>query len=263
MNYEGTKFSKSKNIGIFGDNVQSTGIPSEVWRYYLLSMRPEVSDTDFRWDDFQAKNNNELLSNLGNLINRVLVFSFKNFNGKVPKFNPEKLTKDEDLKFLKDLLKSFNEYISLQKKPQIKDALRVLMEISTLGNGYLQLTAPWNLLKKNTPQYDEERAQTLFYVFMSLIRFIGALAEPFIPSFSAKLYEIMNIKYEGKELTVIKTVLDYIEANKGKEETFLYNCKLIEEEHSFNQPHPLFKKISDNEIKEFKNKFGTAESAAK
>ncbi|MCQ2820385.1 MAG: methionine--tRNA ligase [archaeon] len=261
LNYEGTKFSKSKNIGVFGDQVQSTGIPPEVWRYYLLSMRPEVSDTDFRWDEFQAKNNNELLNNMGNLFNRVLVFINKNFEGKVPKFTPEKFTKEEDIKFLKDLLGLFNQYINYQNKTCIKDALRILMEISALGNGFLQLTTPWTLLKKNSPQFDEERASTLFYVFVALCRLIGALAEPFIPSFSAKFYEIMNIKYEGKELTVFKTVLDYIEANKGKEETFLINCGLIEEGHSINTPHPLFKKISDKEIQEFKAKFGTAESA--
>jgi methionyl-tRNA synthetase len=71
LNYEKTKFSKSNSVGVFGDHAESTGIPSEVWRYYLISNRPETSDTDFKWDDFVAKNNNELLANLGNLVNRV------------------------------------------------------------------------------------------------------------------------------------------------------------------------------------------------
>ena len=60
--YEKTKFSKSKGIGVFGDQAESTGVPSEVWRYYLLANRPETSDTDFKWDDFIARNNNELLA---------------------------------------------------------------------------------------------------------------------------------------------------------------------------------------------------------
>lgn len=260
LNYEGTKFSKSKNIGVFGDSVQSTGIAPEIWRYYLLSMRPEVSDTDFKWDDFQAKNNNELLSNLGNLLNRVLVFTQKNFQSKIPKFVEAKFNKEEDKKLLADLLPLFKQYIDLMEKTSLKDALRTLMEISSLANGYMQLTAPWNLLKKNAETYDLERAQTIFNVLLKLIRLIGALAEPFMPSFSAKLYEIMNIKYEGKELTTIKTILDYLEANKGKEETFLLNCGLLNEELTINTPHPLFKKITDQEIADFKSKFGTGET---
>ncbi len=68
------KFSKSNNTGVFGDNAIETGIPCEVWRYYLLINRPESQDTIFLWSDFLAKNNNELLANLGNFSNRILKF---------------------------------------------------------------------------------------------------------------------------------------------------------------------------------------------
>lgn len=56
--------------GVFGNDVMDTGIPAEVWRYYLLANRPEASDTDFKWADLAARNNNELLKNLGNFVNR-------------------------------------------------------------------------------------------------------------------------------------------------------------------------------------------------
>lgn len=68
------KFSKTRQTGVFGDDAIKTGIPSEVWRYYLLINRPETSDTTFLWSDFMAKNNNELLANLGNFSNRCLKF---------------------------------------------------------------------------------------------------------------------------------------------------------------------------------------------
>ncbi|CAI7790819.1 unnamed protein product [Closterium sp. NIES-54] len=101
LNYEGGKFSKSRGVGVFGNDAQDTGIPVEVWRYYLLTNRPErasghgdscggvalryylltnrpeVSDTVFTWADLQAKQNNELLKNLGNFINRTLAFLAK------------------------------------------------------------------------------------------------------------------------------------------------------------------------------------------
>ena len=56
---EDGKFSKSRGVGVFGDNAMDTGIPAETWRYYLLSNRPEASDSAFSWPDFAAKNNDE------------------------------------------------------------------------------------------------------------------------------------------------------------------------------------------------------------
>lgn len=80
LNYEDDKFSKTRGIGVFGDNIVDSGIPSEVIRYYLLINRPEKSDTVFTWSDFGMKNNNELLPNIGNLVNRALKFVYKNFD---------------------------------------------------------------------------------------------------------------------------------------------------------------------------------------
>jgi methionyl-tRNA synthetase len=55
LNYENQKFSKSRGVGVFGDEAASTGIPSDIWRFYLLYMRPETHDTMFSWDDFMNK----------------------------------------------------------------------------------------------------------------------------------------------------------------------------------------------------------------
>ena len=84
LNYEDGKFSKSKNTGVFGDQAKDTGIPSEVWRFYLLSNRPEQSDSAFYWDDLADKNNNELLKNLGNFVNRCLAFVYNRMDATVP-----------------------------------------------------------------------------------------------------------------------------------------------------------------------------------
>ena len=50
LNYEGGKFSKSKGVGVFGTNARDTGIDPDIWRYYLLSRRPETSDAEFKWE---------------------------------------------------------------------------------------------------------------------------------------------------------------------------------------------------------------------
>jgi len=70
LNYEDGKFSKSRGTGVFGDQVKSTQIESDIFRFYLSYIRPETQDSTFSWDDLMSKNNSELLNNLGNFINR-------------------------------------------------------------------------------------------------------------------------------------------------------------------------------------------------
>ena len=254
LNYEKTKFSKSNGVGVFGDMAGSTGIPSEVWRYYLLSNRPETSDTDFKWDDFIARNNNELLANLGNLVNRILVFTEKNFNGKVPKFHEEKIDNTEK-EFFNNVIDKFKAYVKAMSGAEIREGVKLFMEISSLGNTYLQVTQPWTLLKKKEITYDLNKAETIFYILNAFLRFIGALAEPFMPSFSAKLYEIMNIKYEGNSLKILEIINDFIEKKTDDSYLFLVKTNLIEEGKSINKPKPLFKEITDEENNAFKERF--------
>ena len=254
LNYEKTKFSKTNGIGVFGNDAESTGLPSEVWRYYLLANRPETSDTDFKWDDFIARNNNELLANLGNLVNRILSFTEKNFKGKIPPFHEEKL-EDLDKKFLKDVLTKFKEYINVMKEAGIKEGVKIFMEISSLGNGYLQVSQPWTLVKKKDPKYDLAKAESIFFILNAFLRLLGALAEPFMPSFSAKLYEIMNLKYEGNELKILGIINEFLEKNPNDEVGFLTKTNLMKEGQNINAPKPLFREISQQEIEAFKERF--------
>ena len=254
LNYEKTKFSKSNGVGVFGDQAESTGIPSEVWRYYLLANRPETSDTDFKWDDFIARNNNELLANLGNLVNRILVFTEHNFKGKVPPFHEEKIG-ETDKKFLNDVINKFKEYIKAMKEAEIKEGVKLFMEISSLGNGYLQISQPWTLLKKNEATYDLNKAESLFFILNAFLRLIGALAEPFMPSFSAKLYEIMNVKYEGDGLKILGIINEFLEKNPKDEIGFLTKTNLIKEGQEINKPKPLFREISQQETEALKERF--------
>ena len=106
-----------------------------MWRYYLLINRPENQDTVFTWDDFIAKNNNELLANLGNWTNRALTFTVKNFDGVVPKYGQTEYNKD-DAAFIADLLKKLEEYCNLMEDVKLKDGLRIAMAYSQDCNGY-------------------------------------------------------------------------------------------------------------------------------
>src|SRR5271154_3769502 len=129
LQYEGDKFSKSRGVGVFGNQAKLTGQSSSVFRYYLLSSRPETSDSQFLWREFITKHNTELLNNLGNLVNRVTKFLATKYRSIVPDY-----TKDSsDAAGIKKLEEYINgklgEYVRQMDKLKLKDGLRLAMDI--------------------------------------------------------------------------------------------------------------------------------------
>ena len=83
LNYEGGQFSKSRGVGVFGTDAMESGIPADVWRFYLLYNRPETADYTFTWDDFYARTNKELIGNFANFFNRLTTFVHRYYDGKL------------------------------------------------------------------------------------------------------------------------------------------------------------------------------------
>ncbi|NXQ21321.1 SYMC protein, partial [Peucedramus taeniatus] len=106
------KFSKSRGVGVFGDMAKDTGIPADVWRFYLLYLRPEGQDSAFSWADLLLKNNSELLNNLGNFINRAGMFVCKFFGGSVPAM----VLTAEDQRLLARVTLEMRQYHQLMEK---------------------------------------------------------------------------------------------------------------------------------------------------
>ena len=198
LNYEAGKFSKSKGVGVFGDNAKETGIPAEVFRYYLLSQRPETSDTTFKWQDFALKNNAQLVPNVGNLVTRFLKFLEK-IGGTVT--TPGELA-EADKEFLNGLYTLTLKYADKLERIKIKSALQVAMDVSSLSNKYIQDQELWALQKTNPG-----RASTVIFVTSNALRLVGLLLEPFMPSFSAKLYEQMGLTRTARDETLLEGIL--------------------------------------------------------
>ncbi len=184
LNHEDGKFSKSRGVGLFGDDAIKTGVPADVFRYYLLVNRPENSDTTFSWKDLQEKLNKELLANLGNLVNRTLVFVQKYFDNAVPE------------EVLDDISSNFWQYISemeiqvtdLLEKCNEKEALRAIMAISSRGNQYFQEQEPWKSRTENP-----EACRRAMYVLCNLIKDLAVMIEPFMPSIAHRIFGQLGI----------------------------------------------------------------------
>lgn len=189
LNYEGGKFSKSRGTGVFGNDAKETGIPVEVWRYYLLSNRPETSDFDFQWDDFAAKNNTELLANPGNFVNRVVAYTKKNLGGAVPDAHPGAAT--AIAKLSAEVLAIVTDYIEAFEAIKIREALRLAMNVSRAGNLYLQETAFWAAYKT-----DPALGGGFLRGALGLIPVMAAVLQPFMPSVSKKMLAQLGLEDE-------------------------------------------------------------------
>ena len=197
LNYEDTKFSKSRGIGVFGNDAKETNIPSDIWRFYLVSIRPESQDSSFNWVDLQTRNNSELLNTAGNFLNRALTFLFNNFDATV---QPVGLT-EEDLFFVESVNRDLAEFIDFMERARLRDGLRKLMDITRSGNQLIQSTEPWKLIKGNHEA--KVRAGSIISLCANVAALLSIIFDPFIPESASKLREQLNFtstKFVGKEL---------------------------------------------------------------
>jgi len=178
LNYEDTKFSKSRNVGVFGDDVKTTGIPIDLWRFYLLANRPERNDTAFTWHDFFEKVNAEFIDNIGNLVNRTLVYLSKNFNGVI---------KDCDLpethrEFAGQCAEEFAGITRALEEVKLRDGLRMILALGNRGNKFFQDMAPWDTIK-TAPEHAHATVSLLSY----LVRSLGIVLSPYMPETAEKI----------------------------------------------------------------------------
>ena len=185
LNYEGGKFSKSRNVGVFGNNAEATGIPPSVWRYYLMSVRPETSDSMFTWTEFITKNNSELLNNLGNFVNRAIRFIFAKYDGVIPKAD---FTGQLETDLVKDVNVLLGQYVESLEAVKLRAGLGLAMQISARGNQYLQEANLSNALFDETlPKCDAVVATAA-----NLIYLLSALLSPYMPAASESMSRQLN-----------------------------------------------------------------------
>ena len=206
LNYEGGKFSKSKGIGVFGNDVQETGIPADVWRFYMYYNRPENADFTFTWKDLQEKVNGELIGNLSNLVNRTLTFVKRFYDGDLGA-GPV----DEEL--LAQIKAKEDEITRMLERADERDALRTVFELSNIGNRVFQNSEPWKL--RNS---DPEKAKLILRTLVGLIRDLGIMIQPFMPVTSESI-----LTFLGQEKASWSDLGDYSKSIRVGEVSLLFS----------------------------------------
>ena len=228
LNFEGKKFSKSRNWGIDVDEFLDLFAP-DLLRYALGANLPETRDTDFYWKEFQLRNNSELADILGNFINRTFTFIFKHFEGKVPVLG--KLDKIDEV-MLKEISEYPNRVAELFEKYKIRDGVNEIMNLARDGNKYFNDTEPWKTVKS-----DKERCGTTLNVCLQAIYTLAELFSPVLPFSMEKLFVMLN-----------------------SEPVEWQNCgrPQIKIGHQLNRAEILFPKIEDEKIEAQINKLGNS-----
>ena len=185
LNMERQQFSAGRGVGLllvdFLDRYDADAL-----RYYLLAAGPETQDTEFTWAEFVRRNNDELVANWGNLVNRTITSAYRNF-GSVPE--PGKLT-DRDRQLLAEVERGFESVGELVEAARFRAALAETMRLASLVNEYTSEQEPWALVKT-----DRDRAATVLHVALRAVDTLKIMFTPFLPFSSQRLHELLG--YEG------------------------------------------------------------------
>lgn len=233
LNYDGGQFSTSRGRGVFMDQALSI-LPSDYWRWWLLSHAPESSDAEFTWENFQVSVNKDLADVLGNFVSRVTKFAKSKLGESVPEagsFGPMETA------LIADLGARVADYTRAMELMEVRKAAAELRAIWVIGNEYLQSAAPWSVVKT-----DPDHAQAQIRLALNLIRIYAILSAPFIPDAAQAMMTAMG----SQDWTWPSDVSAAIRA--------------LPAGHDFAVPENLFRKITDEERAEWQERFAGVRS---
>ncbi|HBV53959.1 MAG TPA: methionine--tRNA ligase [Rhodobacteraceae bacterium] len=228
LNYDGGQFSTSRGRGVFMDQALEI-LPSDYWRWWLLSHAPETSDAEFTWENFQASVNKDLADVLGNFVSRITKFCRSKFGETVPEGGTWGPQEDGLAEALKSRLSAYETFMD---DKEVRKAAAELRAIWVLGNEYLQSAAPWVTFKE-----DPEKAAMQTRLGLNLIRLYANLAAPFIPDASTTMLTAMNAQNADWPTDMVEA-LHSLPAG-----------------HAFVVPEVLFAKISDEQREDWQMRF--------
>ncbi|HEY3116271.1 MAG TPA: methionine--tRNA ligase [Chloroflexota bacterium] len=216
LNLEGAKLSTSKNWAIWVPEFLDQYDPDPL-RYMLAANLPETRDSDFTWEEFIRRNNDELVASWGNLVHRTLTFAVRNFDNQVP----EARTHVSEIAEAK-AAEVFETVHGLLGACHFKNALREIMSLTQFGNRLMDERAPWRQIKE-----DREECAATIYGLLTLINAIKVLSYPFLPFSAEQLHSLLGYS-------------DDLLSHGWKVERLVPHTPLP-------TPVPLFKKIDEKE----------------
>ncbi len=254
MNLEGRKISGSRNWVVDGLDFLNRYDPDPL-RYYLTTNMPESRDSDWDWGEFVARNNNELVATWGNLANRVLSFSSRHWEGRVPTFEGDLRPADRAL--LETVEAGFDSVGALLEGVRLRAALQEAMRLASEVNRYLDEAAPWFEIKS-----DRNAAAKSIYTALRAVDSIKILLAPFLPFSSEQLHGFLGYEQPIFGRQAVQTLQDSL----GEHEALCYlregasgrwEPSDLQPGAAIRNPAPLFKKLDESVAEAERARLGT------
>ncbi len=252
LNLEGQRISGSRNWAVWGLDFLERYDPDPL-RYYLTMAMPETKDTEWDWNEFYHRNNDELVATWGNLVNRVLAFTYKHWDGVIP--DPGDLRAD-DRDLLTAVEDGFDSISTELNAVHLRAALNGAMTLASRVNQYLDVNAPWFEIKTS-----KENAAKSVYTALRAIDSLKILLAPYLPHTCETLHQYLG--YQG---TLFGTQsVENIEDDLGVHAVLRYHpdtatgkweASHLPKGQRMREPLPLFKKLEESIVAEERLRLG-------
>jgi methionyl-tRNA synthetase len=252
MNLEGQKISGSRNWAVWGLDFLTHYDPDAL-RFYLTINMPELRDSDWDWDEFIARNNNDLVATWGNLANRTLSFAYKHWDGFVPDPGELRLADKEIIKVVESGFQTVGEHLeAVHLRSALSEALRLASEV----NKYLDTASPWFEIKS-----DKAAAAKTIYTSLRVIDSLKLLFAPILPFSSERLnthlgytQPLFGDQYveEQHDSLGAHNTLRYRPPQSGGR----WEPSKLQPSQRLEQPAPLFKKLEPTLAEEERKRLG-------
>ncbi|MEW6567591.1 MAG: methionine--tRNA ligase [Chloroflexota bacterium] len=253
MNVEGAKFSKSRHWAVWLPDILTRYDPDAI-RYYVAAVMPEARDSEFAWADFVRRNNDELVATWGNLANRVLAFTYKHWEGRVP--DPGGL-RPEDQELLASIEQGFQTVGAHIEAVRLRAALGEAIALAAAVNRYLDQQGPWFTIKDDRPS-----AATTIYTALRAIDSLKVLLAPFLPFSAERLQRMLG--YDRPLFGELK-IATFTETER-QHQALVYDPSgasgrwepsRLEPGCTLRPPEPLYRKLDDSIIEQERARLGT------
>ena len=221
MNLGGGKFSKSERRAVWVHDYLGRYDPDPL-RYYITANMPDAADTEFTWEGFLRRNNDELVATYGNLVHRVLTMVHRNFQAQVPQ--PGELDQ-EDQQLLARGEQTVEEVGGHLSRCHFRLGLSSAMGLAQAANRYLDSRAPWKSVRN-----DPAAAGTSLWVTLVAISALKTVMSPFLPFSTGQLHQLLGFAGEHQEAG--------------------WSLQRPEPGRALPEPHALFSKLEDSMVEE-------------
>jgi methionyl-tRNA synthetase len=252
MNIEGAQFSKSRNWAIWLPDILER-YQADAVRFYVTVVMPETRDTDFSWDDFVRRVNDELVATWGNLANRVLSFAYKHWDGVVP--DPGQL-QPEDNALIEQIEAGFDTVGEMLADVKLRAGLQEALRLAREVNAYLD-QAPWFSVVKD----DKQTAARTVYTALKAVDSLKTLLAPYLPFSSEHLHQFLGYDQPLFGQQHIETYQEETRQHQaltydGSKATGVWQPSQLKPGQALRKPKPLYQKLDPDVVEEERSRLG-------